>query len=285
MIPPSEFPELHAALDEVRRTRNPTELELLWPGIDRWMAIIVYPSTNGLAVFIRDVGERRRAEERQRLLMAELQHRVKNILSVVRSITVRTVESSSDLADFSAHFDGRLGALARAQAVLARRAGEDADLEQMVREELLSHAVEEQSLVVAGAPVNLRHKAAETLALTVHELATNAVKYGALSSVSGKVTVSWHIKETAAGEVLCFRWIETGVPVIDPRPARRGFGRDLIEHGLPYDLPDAKTTLTFAAGGAQCTIELPLNPYASAALTDDDATGEAASEGREYAGE
>ena len=275
ILPKARFRELHAAVEQALNTRSPAEAEMLWPGLDAWMAISVYPATNGVSVFLRDIGDRRRAEERQRLLMAELQHRVKNILAVVRSITSRTVDSSRDLDDFSAHFDGRLGALARTQTVLARRAGEDLDLENMVREELLSHAVRDQAIEVGGPPVLLHHKAAETFGLVLHELATNAVKYGALVAPSGKVAVNWRVLDGEDGGTLSFDWRETGVALIDPNPSRRGFGRELIEHGLPYDLPGAESSLSFAAGGLQCAIELPMNQYARAALTDEASQGDA----------
>ena len=268
-FPAAEFADLYDALETTRVTRSPVELEFLWPGLDRWMAVSVYPSAMGWSVFMRDIGERRRAETRQRLLMGELQHRVKNILAVVRSITSRTVESSRDLSDFSAHFDGRIGALARTQAVLARHAGQEVDLEQMVREELLSHAAGEQGVEVSGPVVQLRQKAAETFGLVLHELATNAVKYGALSSPAGKVSVSWQASDRPGGSTLSFRWVESGVAGMDTNPKRRGFGRDLIERGLPYDLPGAETSLSFAADGARCTIELPLNQYVGSALGGD----------------
>jgi two-component system CheB/CheR fusion protein len=263
------FPkELHRELIKAHQQtlggRAPVEIELQWPGGASWMAINIYPATSGLSVFLRDVSERKRVEERQKLLMAELQHRVKNILAVVRSITTRTLEASNGLEDFAAHFDGRLGALARTQSVLARQAGEEIDLDEIVREELLSHAARENEQIVVGGPqVLLQQKAAETFSLAVHELATNAVKYGALSMPSGRVSVTWRVMNTSAGPKLLFEWRESGVPVVDPQPGRTGFGRDLIERGLPYDLPGAATALSFAPGGLQCVIELPLNQYAA----------------------
>ncbi len=210
--------------------------------------------------------------------MAELQHRVKNILAVVRSITGRTLESSRDLNDFAAHFDGRLGALARTQAELARQVGETVDLEQMVREELLSNVASEKAVQVSGPPVQLRQKAAETFGLALHELATNALKYGALAAATGKVSVDWDMAGEN-GQTLRIRWTESGVEGVDPNPKRRGFGRDLIERGLPYDLPGARTSLSFGKGGVQCTIELPVNQYATAALTNGGAHEGGAPEG------
>jgi two-component system, chemotaxis family, CheB/CheR fusion protein len=110
---------------------------------------------------------------------------------------------------------------------------------------------------VSGPEIKLRAKAAETLSLAIHELATNAVKYGALSARSGHITVSWQI-EHASDARLVFEWVETGVPVIDQEPSRSGFGRELIERGLPYELK-ATTALEFRRGGIRCVIELPLD--------------------------
>jgi two-component system CheB/CheR fusion protein len=217
---------------------------------------------------LRDVAaERERDQERQRLLIAELQHRVKNILSVVRSITTRTLLSSDRLDDFAAHFDGRLRALARIQAVLARQPEAEVELDEIVHEELLSHATHEgRQVEVHGPRVRLRQKAAETFALALHELATNAMKYGALSSPAGRVTIGWRVTSSEAGPMLVFEWRETGVAVVNRTPARIGFGRELIEQGLPGDLPGAATSFSFGPGGLQCMVELPMNQYAAQPL-------------------
>src|SRR5262249_15300708 len=135
-----DYADLAAAQQKSLAGGSSGEVELELPDQRRWMAVSIYPSSAGLSVFMRDITQRKRDEERQHLLIAELQHRVKNILSVVRSITARTLEASDGLDEFAAHFDGRLRALARTQAVLARHAEAEVDLDEMVREELLSHA-------------------------------------------------------------------------------------------------------------------------------------------------
>ena len=276
LLPQPKFEALHAGIGEAARSHEPVEVEFVWPGLSRWTAVSIYPAAIGYSVFMRDVGERHRSAARQRLLTSELQHRVKNILAVVRSITSRTLESSHDLDDFSARFDGRLQTLARTQAVLARRAGEDVDLEQMIREELLTHAVPDEAFEVSGPAILLRQKAAETLALVLHELATNAVKYGAFSTSQGRVSVTWR---RTGGKTLSFRWSESGAATVDLHPRRRGFGRELIEQGLPYDLPGSKTSLSFTGGGAQCAIELPLNQYTTVALSNGGASERDAPQG------
>jgi two-component system CheB/CheR fusion protein len=207
-----------------------------------------------------DIDDFKRAEERQKLMLAEMQHRVKNILAVVRSIASRTVESSQDLADFSSHFSGRLSALARTQSTLARHGVQGLELEDLVREELISHIARDVGQVeISGPRVRLKEKAAEVFALALHELATNAVKYGALATSKGRVAVSWRLKTADDGPRLALEWQESGVPLLDSTPSYRGFGRDLIERGLSYDL-GAQTGLDFAPGGVRCTVEVPLGP-------------------------
>ncbi len=205
-----------------------------------------------------EIDDFKRANDRHRLLVSELQHRVKNILAVVRSISGRSLETSDTLEAFSAHFAGRLDALARTQGVIARRGDEGVELEDVVRDELAASApADDDRIKVSGPPVLLKDKAAEVFALALHELATNAVKYGALSVPVGRIAVDWRLMNTSEGRRLSLEWRESGVPALNSRPQRSGFGRDLIEQGLPYDL-DAVTSLDFAPGGVRCTVELPL---------------------------
>lgn len=274
VLPDDRFSELTNAQRRTLESGTPEEAEIAWPGFDGWMALSVYPSESGLSVFLRDISEHKRAAERQRLLMAELQHRVKNILAVVRSITARTLEASEGLADFAAHFDGRLRALARTQSVLARQPGGEVDLDEIVREELLSHAAREgEQVAIAGPPVRLKQNAAEIFSLAVHELATNAVKYGALSRPGGRISVVWRVGCAGESRKLFFEWRESGVAAMDPQPARKGFGRDLLERGLPYDLPGTATSLLFAPGGLQCVIELPVNECVAQSFSFEDREG------------
>ncbi|MFH5923575.1 PAS domain-containing protein [Roseomonas xinghualingensis] len=200
-----------------------------------------------------DVDELRRMEEHQRLLLAELQHRGRNMLSVIRSIIRRTVRASDTVEDLAMHLDGRINAFARVQAAVTRDPGAGIDLAQMVADELLAHAArEEKRLWMEGPPVHLRPKAAEALGLAIHELTTNAVKYGALSVPQGRIDVTWRTEPSR----LVINWRESGVPgpVI---PLREGFGTDLLERTLPYEL-NAKVRQSFEESGLHCTIELPL---------------------------
>ncbi|HEX4636918.1 MAG TPA: sensor histidine kinase [Rhizomicrobium sp.] len=192
-------------------------------------------------------------------LLAEFQHRVKNLMAVVRSIVRRTVETSSGLEDFADHFDGRLTALMRTFRMLGRTGTFEIDFEELVREELLSQAAERRAHV-EGPVLCLSQNAATALGLAIHELAVNAVKYGALAGTDGQLSIGWTVDEDG----LRLEWREAGVPAVDPMPQRRGFGREWIEQGLPYQLK-AQSRLEFLPGGVVCTILVPPNQIGGAA--------------------
>lgn len=203
--------------------------------------------------------EQAASEERQRLLVAELQHRVRNILTVVRSVFSRTAEGRDDLEHVVNHFKGRLDSLARTQLVVTQSASGLVDLESMVRDELLSvGAADGPDLRIIGPDVLLPPRTAELIGLAVHELTTNALKYGALSEGGGKISVRWTVAPEGDGpDRLDLVWEEQEVPAVALQPARRGFGRELIEEALPYSL-GASTALAFRGGGIRCSISLPL---------------------------
>jgi two-component system CheB/CheR fusion protein len=192
----------------------------------------------------------RRAEN----MLAGLQHRVRNLLASVRSLAAHTREYSDDLAEFAANFEGRLAALARCQSILVRSGADRIDLEELLREEFLSHALEHNPRVsLHGDSVQLAPRTAEAIALALHELATNALKYGALSNDEGKVAVSW----SRSNGAIDIEWSESGAP--GPIAAQRGgFGRELIERGLPFQL-GAETSLQFTPSGVHCRISAPVD--------------------------
>jgi len=205
-----------------------------------------------------DIHDLRRAREHQRLLTAELQHRVRNTLAVVRSIARRTVEASTDLDDFASHFDGRLGAFARTQAMVTRNPSSGIDLEYMIADELRAHGGREGDRIqIRGPHMVLRPSAAETIGLAIHELATNAVKYGALSSPEGRIQIRWSIRDRGGKPRLRFTWIESGQNLAPGEPSRRGFGFDLLERNLTYEL-EADVCLSVEQTGLHFRVELPL---------------------------
>jgi PAS domain S-box-containing protein len=199
-----------------------------------------------------DVHELRRLNERQNVLLKELHHRSRNLLSIVSSIARRTQALSQSLDEFGERFGARIAALARVQGLVAREDRAELELGELVRSEIAAHQADVNSKVrVEGPPVTLREKAAETLALALHELATNAVKYGALSDSSGQLVVKWRVRDD---ETLVVEWEETGVaPKAD---TRRGYGRELIEVALPLAL-GAQTKFDLGPRGVRCSIELP----------------------------
>lgn len=198
-----------------------------------------------------------RAAGRRERSRADVQRRIKNILAVMRLLAVRTAETHAEMPDFLAHYTGRFDALARMLNASLRGDDEGMDLEEIVREELLAHVAPDYQITVEGPPVLLRHRVAQILALATHELAVNAVKFGALGVADGgRLAVTWRIERRAEGNVLRFEWREEGVPAIAATPMRYGMGRELIERGLPYEI-NAATHLDFVPGGVRCSIVVP----------------------------
>lgn len=207
-----------------------------------------------------DVEELRQLQRHQQTLLAELQHRVRNTLGVVRSIARRTAERSKDVDEMSSHFQGRLDAFSRVQAIVTRNPESGIDLAGLIEDELLAHAAREgESLKINGPDVSLKPRPAETISLAVHELATNAVKYGALSSEGGRIAVTWERLQPDGSEMLRLVWEENGVKMPSKEPARQGFGLELLQRTLPYDLR-AETRVVFRPEGIRFELAMPLGP-------------------------
>jgi PAS domain S-box-containing protein len=224
------------------------------PGHDDAGNVVQWFGTN------TDITELREADERQRLLVGELNHRVKNTLAAVQSIAAQTARGAGSLKLFQEKFDARLLALSRSHNLLARETWRGADLGDVVSETLAPYATgTEPPRVVAGGPgIRLAPSAAVTLGMAFHELAINAAKHGALSAPAGRVEVGWSTDlrggKTPALEIL---WRETGGPAV-AQPRRSGFGSRLIERGLAHEL-EAEVRLDFEPAGLQCRIRLPLS--------------------------
>lgn len=197
----------------------------------------------------------------QQRITADLQHRLRNNLAVLRSIIRRSHETAESAEHFALHLEARIGALARLQGTLAAIGKADVELEDLIRTELNACAVPEQRYLLQGPAIRLHAKGAESVGLAVHELATNSLKFGALGASSGHLAVTW----TVAGHQLSrlrVRWIESGMTIASAAPRRRGFGQELIECTLPYEL-GADTRLTFSPGGVLCEIDIPLEACAT----------------------
>ncbi len=258
-VPGSSFAELRAELlaegsysGEVRhRTKD-----------GRWLTVetrIVLQTMGGRRLALestRDVTERRRWEQRQRLLLGELTHRVRNTLAVVQAIAHQSLRTPSSTEDFVERFDGRLAALAGAHTLLVNSEWRGADLATLARSQLEAYLTDDAARVrISGEPVTLPADLATPFGLILHELATNAAKHGALARPSGTVSLNWTVARASDSRILKVSWREQGGPPVH-EPAVSGFGNTLIESGLP----SATVRRKFDRGGLICTIELPLPP-------------------------
>ena len=200
----------------------------------------------------------KRAAAHQRLLIDELNHRVKNTLATVQSIAMQTLRNAPTNAQAYGALETRLLALSRAHDVLTRESCEGADLAEVVGQAIAPYAGRDgERFHIEGPPVRVRPSMSLAIAMAIQELATNAVKYGALSNAGGAVTIDWSVVNGAEAPRLAFRWSERGGPPVKP-PARRGFGSRLIERSLARDL-DGLVDIDFAPGGVVCTVDAPLD--------------------------
>jgi PAS domain S-box-containing protein len=212
----------------------------------------------GASKIARDITERRRAEARQKLLIDELNHRVKNTLATVQSLATQTAQGARSPQAYRERLEGRLIALSRAHDQLSHRSWAHADLAEIVAAGLAPYRQSEadDNVTIAGEPIRLTPRAAVTLAMVFHELATNAVKYGALSQPAGRLAIAW-TTEAGPRRRLRLSWRESGGPRVSP-PARRGFGTLLVERGIATDLGGV-ARLEFAPSGVRCEIDVPID--------------------------
>jgi PAS domain S-box-containing protein len=211
----------------------------------------------GLHAIARDISERRKAEERQILLVNELNHRVKNTLALVQGLALQSFRDDRSPAEARAAFQQRLAALAAAHDLLTRESWEGATLFELVDQAVGHLNAQEPRLTAAGPEVLLGPKQSVSLVMALHELATNAVKYGALSRAGGRIEIVW---EAEAGRLQLIWREQGGPPVVEPK--RRGFGFRMIERALAADL-GGLVVLDFAETGLVCRIEAPLGDAAA----------------------
>jgi two-component sensor histidine kinase len=204
---------------------------------------------------VRDIGARKAAEERLRLLLGELNHRVKNTLTLIQAMARQTAERAGSMPAFVDVFGGRLRALAAAHELLVATNWSGAYLRELVRRALGPHAAEAQ-VAIAVEDVAIPASVTQNLALAFHELATNAVKYGALSVPGGRVTIEGGVTVGAEGRELRLVWREQGGPPVEP-PASRGFGTLLLTQAVAYG-HDGKVELNWRREGLVCTIRIPI---------------------------
>ncbi|WP_353203905.1 HWE histidine kinase domain-containing protein [Sphingomonas sp.] len=196
--------------------------------------------------------ERVRAHERDKLLMAELDHRVKNTLANIQALVTLSSRSAESVKGFVEGLDKRIQSMAKAHSLLTQSRWEGVSVENLLREELEAYGQEAGVVAIHGVDAVLTPKSALSLSLALHELATNAGKYGAFSTRDGHVNVAWHLRDDGG---LGISWTESGGPLVKP-PVRRGFGSNLIERALALETGGG-ATIRYEPGGIICDIVLP----------------------------
>jgi PAS domain S-box-containing protein len=235
------------------RIRRPDNGELRW--LSRHIDFVHDETGKPIKMFgvMQDITDRREAQARQELLTHELEHRIKNILAMVAAIASQTLRNT-DIATASATFNERLRALANAHDILNKTRWTSASMRQVIDNTIAAFPVARISVSGPALPIN--PKMALTLALAVNELGTNALKYGALSTPDGTVTIEWSLEPSADGAAtLVWRWRETGGPPVTP-PTRKGFGRFLIERVFGTDF-GGTVRIDYHRDGVECVLTAP----------------------------
>lgn len=255
-------------LDQVFQTGEPFEGQGLRVRLrndqgrleDRWVNFVYQPVRDAggvvVGVFVQghDATDQALAAERQRLMIDELNHRVKNTLATVQSIAMQTARSHADPKTFAESFQARLMSLSHTHDLLTRSHWEGAELREVLEHETTAHGAARVSL--NGPALALAPSQALALGMILHELATNAAKYGALSAPGGRVLVDWTLADQR-NRRLSLTWRETGGPPVAP-PARRGFGSRLIERSVRHDLA-GEAELRYEPGGLVAEFSIPLD--------------------------
>jgi PAS domain S-box-containing protein len=258
MVHPEDWDRLKSVSSTMSRGARTQQIEfrVLRPdGNVRWCIGTVAASLDAdrvvrISGVTIDITERKEAEERQDLLAREVDHRARNALAVVQSI-VRLTKAST-VENYAAAVEGRIKALARAHALLSDSRWHGADLGTLAIEELAPYrGVEAEKVEISGSKISLLPHMAQGLALALHELATNAAKHGALSSVAGKVSLTWQSRPDG----LILQWIETGGPRLAPPPTR-SFGLNVIRASIESQL-GGKATFDWDPKGMRCTLSIP----------------------------
>ena len=265
LLPPEradEVPGILAALQRGRKVQHFESDRIRKGGTRVDVSLTISPVRDEQGVMIaassvaRDITERGAAERQRLLLMSELNHRVKNALATIQSIAAHTIRTSQTLEDFQPAFMARLDALAKTHDLLTARAWMHAGLRELIISEITPYDGTPPSRVtLAGPAVQLAPRLVLALGLALHELATNAAKYGALSTPAGRVAITWNVVGEAPPH-LRLLWTETGGPPV-VAPTRRGFGTRVIERGLADEL-QGEIALSFDTVGVVCGIDFPI---------------------------
>jgi two-component sensor histidine kinase len=230
-----------------------------------WATVLINPVRDNAGDIVQhfasfvDITRHKEEEDRLRFLLDELNHRTQNTLATVMGISTQTLRGAADHEVVNA-FEGRILALSKAQSLLGRADWEDVsvrDVLNQILEPFGLNARRPSHFSVAGDDVPLLPKTALTLAMVFHELATNAVKHGALSTdAAGQIEIAWRLEPTSRGERMRLRWVESGGPQVGV-PTHKGFGSRLIERGLAQEL-DGEVRLDYDPTGVVCQIIMPV---------------------------
>jgi PAS domain S-box-containing protein len=266
-VHPDDQEHINQVIEEAIESGSTADYEfraVLPDGSQRWMytrSRLLRDARGGPALMVGaclDITERKRAQERQALLVQELNHRVKNTLSVVQSLALHTKRGSRDLDSFHETFESRLLALSATHNILTRELWESASLQVILNAEMIPYGgVDNGRVKVSGEPIRLKPQQALGFGLALHELATNAAKYGALSVPHGRLDISWGAIPDATGQTrLAVDWVEQGGPAVEA-PKRLGFGSRLIERSIRDEL-GGLLEMRFQPEGLRCSLNLPL---------------------------
>jgi PAS domain S-box-containing protein len=209
-------------------------------------------------VSFADVSPHKQAQVQAKMLIDELNHRVKNTLSTVQSLVVQAFRQSSDCEVIRHAIEARIFAISRSHDLLTHENWESAGLADIVNAALEPFEVagdRAERFVVTGSNIRLSPKATLSLGIALHELATNAVKFGAFSNDAGSILVAWRTEPAPKGDRLILHWKEVDGPPVSP-PSRKGFGSQVIERGLAHEL-EGSVQLDYEATGVSCTINIP----------------------------
>jgi len=229
--------------------------EMRWVALDASIIRDQQGAPVGLLGVTRDITDRKRAEEHQHTLNAELDHRVKNVLATVNTISARTMDASSSIHHFVASLDGRIRSMARTHELLSATQWQGISVLDLVRRELAPYATKGNT-EIDGPDVVLKAQVGQGLGMVLHELATNAAKHGALSTKNGRVSIRWHQRlNDNSRPNLVLDWREIGGPSVIA-PSNSGFGMSTIRDLIPYEFGGA-VDLAFSPAGVQCRLELP----------------------------
>ncbi|KAA2234897.1 PAS domain-containing sensor histidine kinase [Salinarimonas soli] len=259
---PEDLDRSVAVWTEAVTTGKPYDIEhraCMRDGTYRWMHSRAYPRRDESGRIVKwygtteDIHDRKQGEIHQRLLINELNHRVKNTLATVQAIAAQTFKGAPGADDTRRTFEGRLMALAQAHDVLTRENWEGAELREIIGEAVAAYRGDDR-FALQGPEVRLDPRAALAIAMALYELTTNAAKYGALSVPTGRVAIRWEVG-TESGRRLHLRWEERHGPPVAP-PTRSGFGTRLVR-SLGAEL-GGTVDLAYAPEGVVCTVEAPL---------------------------